>query len=203
MTTAMNMQQALAKMAANVAAPVKTAPGGQPKVAPAPGNSGNATSATGNPTVAPGPTAHSNATSANGKPKLDTAPEGGQKGKANEGLLAHTKSAGFAAGIYKAAAAAAADAEEMTLLSEINESGVPVEVLAAIETLEGAGFTVNIDGDKEAVEKVASIKKKLQAALVATGLAAGGGAHVANKIDAANKAGVTTKQLMSSNMWKR
>lgn len=197
----MNMQQALAKMAANVAAPVKTTPSGQPKVAPAPGNSGNATSASGNPTVAPGPTAHSNATSASGNPKLDMAPEGGQKGKSDTGtlaqtkaasegescgddkmpakgkapakgkskpdkdMLAQTKAAGFAMGLYKAAAAASAADNEMSLMEEVadmaddlEEAGIDPEVFSALLVLEDHGISLQLSDDT--AQKVASIFEK-------------------------------------------
>ena len=198
----MNMQQALAKMAANVAAPVKTAPSGQPKVAPAPGDSGNATSASGNPTVAPGPTAHSNATSASGKPKLDMAPEGGQKGKSDTGtlaqtkaasegescgddkmpakgkapakgkgkpdkdMLAQTKSAGFAMGLYKAAAAASAENIETvdavaanSYLNMLDENSISPDVVMALAVLEDNGISISMPEDF--TQKVASVREKV------------------------------------------
>lgn len=166
--TALNMQQALDKMAArgNVATPVKTAPAGQPKVAPAPGNSGNATTASGNPTVAPGPVAHSNATSASGKPKLDTAPENGAKGKSDEGTLAMCKNAGFAMGIVKAAAEAKEEAEavfnaevQSRYAEELNASGVDPEIVDALVTLEAHGIDIEMPG--EFTEKVAACQEKV------------------------------------------
>lgn len=158
--TALNMQQALSKMAAggNVGAPVKTAPAGQPKVAPVPGNSGNATTASGNPTVAPGPVAHSNATSASGKPKLDSAPEGGAKGKSNEGVLAMSKKAGFAMGLSKAAAAASDMSQADDIAEALVAEGIHPDVLGALDTLSAHGIEVEMPS--EFTEKVAKVEAR-------------------------------------------
>ncbi len=166
--TALNMQQALDKMAAggNVGAPVKKAPPGQPHVAPVPGNSGNATSASGNPTVAPGPTAHSNATSATGKPKLDSAPEGGKKGMADKGTLVHTKAAGFAVGMFKAASAAAEAAESQEIAEALEAEGIHPEVLDALDTLAAHGIEVEMPG--AFTEKVAKVEARFPKLAAAT-----------------------------------
>lgn len=159
----MNSDQALAKLAAGTSAtnmPPKTAPKGQPNVAPAPGKSGNATSASGNPKVAPGPTAHSNATSASGNPTVDTAPQGGEKGKANTGTLAMTKAAqdaGFAVGMLKAAHMASEEAEIDSALKELDDAGVNIDVLSAIEVLADNGYEVHLKHEGGA-EKTAAVK---------------------------------------------
>lgn len=142
----------------NSSAPVKTAPSGQTKVAPVPGNSGNATSATGNTKIETGPTAHSNATSAKGKPKLDTAPESGANGAAARMPMSQTKSAGFAMGMRKAAAEIAEAAEFSAFDNALIDAEINPDIIAAVDVLAGHGVTVELpDGMKQ---KIAEIKEK-------------------------------------------
>lgn len=157
----MTQDQVLAKMASkggNASNNVKTAPAGQPSVAPAPGPSSNVkTAPAGQPKVAPAPGPSTNKANPTGSPTQNTSPESGARGASNTGPIRHTKEAGFASGILKAARAdlqeAQADAFDEALLAQ----GIQPEVIDALAVLEDNKVIVDMPADFQA--KVAEAKK--------------------------------------------
>lgn len=145
-------QQALAKMAeaksGTSSQNVKTAPAGQPKAAPAPGQSSNATAASaGDPKVAPAPGKSSNATTASGQAARDSSPDDGARGKANTGTLAMTKAAGFAMGMAKAAQDSLLRSKMAALEDDLSAAGIPAELFDALAMLKSEGVDVQIGGE--------------------------------------------------------
>jgi hypothetical protein len=148
----MTQDQVLAKMASkggNASNNVKTAPAGQPSVAPAPGPSSNVKTAPAGPST--------NKANPTGSPTQNTSPESGARGASNTGPIRHTKEAGFASGILKAARAdlqeAQADAFDEALLAQ----GIQPEVIDALAVLEDNKVIVDMPADFQA--KVAEAKK--------------------------------------------